>query len=108
MMRRFGPPLLFALFGFVSLVVADSRREWLCLHLLNGCVEASGSCPIDVCIPNARQSLLRIGVYFGPAVVFGMSAFLFARRPRPVQAWLALLAGLVVLHAFVMTAASLW
>jgi peptidoglycan/LPS O-acetylase OafA/YrhL len=107
MIRRTGASLIFALLGFVSLVVADQARQWLCAHLLGGCVQTAGSCPIDVCVPDTRQSVLRIAVYFGPAVVFGVSAFLFGRRPRRVHAWLALLAGLVVAHALIMAVASL-
>jgi hypothetical protein len=101
--KRLGAGLVFALFGFVSLVVADKVGELLCAHLF-ACRRAS-ACPIDVCEGDARLNALRLAVWVGPAVVFGASAFVFAGRPRPLAAWMALLATLVVAHVLVMTAA---
>jgi hypothetical protein len=105
--RRAFPALVFALLGFVSLVVAVQVTTWLCSHILDNCIQAAAPCPIDVCEPDTRQYIIRIAVYFGPAIVFGGSAFLFSHRPRRIHAWLLLLAALVAVHVLVMTAATL-
>jgi hypothetical protein len=101
--KRFGAVLLFALFGFVSLLVADKVGQLLCAHLF-GCGRAS-ACPIDVCEGDARLNALRLAVWVGPAVVFGASAFVFAGRQRPLAAWAVLLATLMAAHAVIMAAA---
>lgn len=101
--KRVAAGLVFALLGFVSLIVADQVGQWLCAHVI-GCAQM-GSCPIDVCDADARLNMLRILVWFGPAVVFGSSAFLFGGRQRSLAAWLALLTALVVAHALIMTVA---
>lgn len=102
--RRVGAVVLFALLGFVSLVVVDTVRQLLCAYLA-GCGRAI-ACPIDVCEGDVRLNALRLAVWVGPVVVFGSSAFVFAGRRRPLGAWLMLLAALMVAHALVMTAAT--
>jgi hypothetical protein len=100
--RRAGAVVLFALFGFVSLVVADTVSQLLCAYPAS-CGRAI-ACPIDVCEGDARLNALRLAVWVGPVVVFGASAFVFAGQRRPLAAWLVLLAGLMGAHALVMTA----
>jgi hypothetical protein len=102
--KRVGTGLMFALFGFVSLIVADKVGQLLCAHL-GDCRRASDACPIDVCEGDVRLNLLRIAVWMGPAVVFGTSVFMFGGQQRPLTAWLTLLATLVVAHAVIMIAA---
>jgi hypothetical protein len=101
--KRVGAGLVFALLGFISLVVADKVGQLLCARLFS-CGRAS-ACPIDVCEGDARLNALRLAVWVGPAVVFGTSAFVFGGRQRPLAAWVVLLVALVVAHALIMTAA---
>jgi len=101
--KRLSVVLLFAVLGFVSLVVADNVSQLLCTQLF-GCGRAS-ACPIDVCEGGARLNALRLAVWVGPAIVFGSSAFVFGGRRRSLAAWLILLAALMMAHALVMTAA---
>lgn len=101
---RVTPVLIFGMLGLISLVVADKVNQCLCAHIIN-CTQAAVPCPIDVCAGDARLNMLRMAVWCGPTVVFGVSAFLFGRRSRPLHAWLALLATLVVAHAVIMAAA---
>lgn len=101
--KRIGVGMAFALLGFVSLAVADQVGLWLCAHLI-GCGHVS-ACPIDVCDGDARLNMLRLLVWFGPAFVFGASAFIFGGRQRSIAAWLLLLAVLVLAHAMIMAAA---
>lgn len=61
-------------------------------------------CPIDVCGGDARLDTLRLAVWVGPVVVFGVIAFAFGGRRQSLPAWLGLLAALVVAHS-VITAA---
>lgn len=101
--KRLSLVLLFAVFGFVSLVLADNVSQLLCRHLFV-CVHAS-ACPIDVCEGDARLNAMRLAVWVGPAIVFGTSAFMFGGRHRSLAAWLVLLTALMIAHAVVMTAA---
>ncbi|MDB0544215.1 hypothetical protein LBW62_23485 [Ralstonia solanacearum] len=104
MIRRVGIALLFAVFGFLSLLVADAVHTWLCAHIANFCRPPTGPCPgIDTCSQGVWGSALLGVIYLGPAVVFATSAFLFNARRRPLLAWAALLVGLTVLHALIMT-----
>lgn len=104
-MRRVGIALVFALLGFVSLLLVDDLLTWLCAHVPGLCGRYSGQCPgIDVCTPDALKSVLLACVYFGPAVAFAATALLFSRRPRTWLAWLALPFVLFAAHAVVMFA----
>lgn len=100
--KRGGAVLVFALMGFVSLVVADRAGRILCAHGI-ACA-APGNCALDVCEGDARLNMLRIAIWFGPAIVFGSSAFFFGGRRRPLAAWMMLLVGLMVSHAMIMVA----
>lgn len=105
MMRRAGIALMFALLGFVSLLLVDDLLTWLCAHVSGVCRPYSGPCPgIDVCTPDALKSVLLTFIYFGPAVAFATIGFLFSRRPRPWSSWLALPSVLFAAHAVVMFA----
>ncbi|AYB63567.1 hypothetical protein C2124_20740 (plasmid) [Ralstonia solanacearum] len=95
---------MFAVFGFLSLLVADGVHAWLCAHIAHFCRPHAGPCPgIDTCSQGVWASALLGAIYLGPAVVFAVSAFLFSARRRPLLAWVALLVGLTVLHALIMT-----
>lgn len=100
--RRLAIGMAFALLGFASLVMADLASQWLCARLLTCAAEAH--CPIDVCEGDARQTMLRLAVWGGPAIVFGGSAFVFSSRRRSLTAWLGLLVALVAAHSLIMVA----
>lgn len=99
MIKRVSVTLIFGLLGFPSLLLADRMREWLCLHIAGACRVPDHVCPIDVCTPDNARSIALVGFYFGPAVVFAVSAALFSRRQHPFISWLALLAGLTTVHS---------
>lgn len=100
--NRLAIGMVFALLGGASLVVADVLSEWLCARVF-ACA-ATAYCPIDVCEGDARLDMLRLGVWIGPAVVFGVSAFAFGGRRRSLLAWMGLLTALVVVHCLIMVA----
>jgi hypothetical protein len=102
MTKRIGIAALFVLFGFLSLGVADALYKLACSHF-GFCTTYSGSCPgIDVCIPRGWDHVRLVAIYVGPAIIFGITGFIFSRQPRAVLMWVALLAGLVVAHSAVM------
>lgn len=101
MIKRISATLLFGLFGFPSLLLADRAREWLCLHIAGACRVPDHVCPIDVCTPDTAKSIALAGFYFGPAIVFAISAALFSRRRHPLVAWLVLLAALMTAHSVI-------
>lgn len=100
--KRLAIGLVFALLGFASLVVTDLASQWLCARLLT--CAAALNCPIDVCEGDARLTILRLAVWVGPAIVFGVSAFVFSGRERSLPAWLGLLTALVAAHTLIMVA----
>ncbi|CBJ40212.1 membrane protein of unknown function (plasmid) [Ralstonia solanacearum CMR15] len=94
---------MFAVFGLLSLLVADSVHTWLCAHIANFCRPYTGPCPgIDTCWQGVWESALLGAIYLGPAVAFAAAAFLFSARRRSLRAWTVLLVGLTVLHALIM------
>ncbi|WP_208280506.1 hypothetical protein [Massilia oculi] len=100
--NRLAIGIAFALVGAASLVVADAVSQWLCVRIFS--CAAAGYCPIDVCEGDARLDTLRLAVWVGPAVVFGVIAFAFGGRRRSLPAWLGLLAALVVAHSLIIAA----
>lgn len=101
--KRLAVGMLFALLGFFSLVMSDVVSQWLCARLFV-CATAS-YCPIDVCEGDARLDMLRLAIWVGPSIVFGVSALAFSGRRRSLPAWLGLLAVLAIVHPLIMVAA---
>ena len=102
MIRRLAASMLFALLGLVSLLIADVASQWLCARLIT-CPKAI-NCPIDVCEGDAHLNIMRLAIWIGPSIVFGISALAFSGQRRSLPAWLGLLAALVVAHSLIMTA----
>lgn len=99
---RLAVGIAFALLGAASLVMADLVSGWLCERVFS--CASPFYCPIDVCEGDARSDTLRLAVWVGPVVVFGVIAFAFGGRRRSLSAWLGLLAALVVAHSLIMVA----
>jgi hypothetical protein len=104
--RRLYAAALFALLGFVSLLLGGLLITWACEHFGGVCSRTGSACPIDNCTPHGLHNLALGAFYFGPAIAFALAAFIFGRRPRAAPAWLLLGVCLVVLHAFWMFAVT--
>lgn len=100
--KRLATVIVFSLLGLISLVIGDVVSQWLCARLF--ACGAAIECPIDVCEGDVHLTVLRLAVWIGPAVVFGISAFLFSGRRRSRYAWMGLLASLMVAHSLIMVA----
>jgi hypothetical protein len=104
MIRRAGWTLVFVFLGFASLPLVDDLHHWLCTHIAGFCRRYAGPCPgLDFCSTELFKGALIIAIYLGPALAFGLSAFVFSRRSRPVLSWLFLSVSLITAHALVMT-----
>ncbi|WP_321879577.1 hypothetical protein [Paraburkholderia bannensis] len=100
-MKRLFYTATFAALGILSLwywMVADAL---ICRRFPQFC-EVHGCRDIDKCPFGFWDGAAFLTVLAGPAIVFGLTAFLFAKRQRSWQRWSALSVGLVTLHWSIM------
>ena len=107
MIRRHAIALLFATLGLASLLFLGFIEARLCelLPALQHCRSEFNGCGLDCSQSwSLAEQIKAFLFFFSPSIVFAITAFAFSKRPHRAFVWVALLVGLVAVHAALLLA----